>query len=282
MALKALITESEFESLAEHYREDYVEHDGSYILQVTPVGGVALEDVSGLKKSMSDWKDKASKLRRDRDKWGDVLTDDLTPEKVAEALSKVGEMDDWDPEKKNAEYLERERKKMEEALAKEIDKNTKTFGNEIQSRDERIKAITGQLIGNMKAAARAQALAEHGGDPYLLGPLLDSRMRPLTDDGGNITGMGIVGDDGEIMKTGPLNKETMTPSDFISSLRDDERYQPAFSATRASGSGARGSEAGGGRNGAAFRVKDLEQLSQAEYEAKRAEQQKTGLPLQFR
>lgn len=280
MALKAVITEDEFNGLDESTQEHYEEHDGSYFLKVEPVGGIALEDVSGLKSTLNDWKTKASKLRKDKEKWSTVLPEDATPEQIRDALEKVSEMDDWDPDKKNAEWRERERKKLEEALKKETEKLAREYTTEIQGREQRISSLTQQIIQDKKTAARAQALAEQGGDPYLLGPLLDSRLHPLTDDDGNIIGIGVVDDKGEVMMSGPLNREPMTPAQFVEHLRDDERYAPAFGATRASGSGARTSENNHRSSSGVLRPQDFD--SHAAYVAKRQQILESGRQLDFK
>lgn len=73
MSLKAIV-----EEVPENMNDFYTARDdGKFVLNVESVDGFGLEDVTGLKKTMNDWKEKAGSARSKLDAYGDY-----TPESI--------------------------------------------------------------------------------------------------------------------------------------------------------------------------------------------------------
>ena len=81
--LKAVVPS--LDDVAESLKGFYKDREaGGFMLQVDPVGGFSLEDIGGLKNTLSETREKLKKARDRLDAFGD-----LDPSKARDALTKV-------------------------------------------------------------------------------------------------------------------------------------------------------------------------------------------------
>ncbi|MBN2312360.1 MAG: hypothetical protein JXM79_00430, partial [Sedimentisphaerales bacterium] len=102
MALAAIIKDEAYNGLSNDLKKEYVKQDdGTYRLDVTPVGDFALENVKGLKTALS-----SERTAREAAETKLKSFDGLDGAKARDALKKVEEMTNWKPEDKVKEQIE--------------------------------------------------------------------------------------------------------------------------------------------------------------------------------
>tara|TARA_R100000152_G_C6780095_1_gene212455 strand:+ start:2303 stop:3106 length:804 start_codon:yes stop_codon:yes gene_type:complete len=233
--MKAIITTEEREALDETMQQQYESiDDGRWILQVDSVDGYALEDVTGLKAALS----KERTLAREASNLAKSF-EGMDAEAARAALEKVSEMDNWTPQDKVAEQIERRERQLvakhEKALADSGAENAH---------------LRSQLDKHLIEAAAVNALNKHKGNIELLLPHVKSMTRVEQDGSGNFVAR-VVDQDGHpriSMKQG--SQDPMTIDELVGSLRQSDTFAPAFAGSGATGSGATGNSAGSaGTNG---------------------------------
>jgi len=237
MALKAILTSEEYEALSENsaIQSEYVEKDGKYFLDVTPVGTFALEDVGGLKtayaKQMADAKELTKSLK---------TFDGINPDDARTALEKVKEMSDWTPEQKVQEKIESVTLQMEEKHRKEMVDKDATI--ELQN-----QVIEQEKVHN----AAAKAIADHGGDVELLMPhVLASCKCKREGDNWVVTVLDAEGN--PKISNQPGSTAPMTIAERVTEMKASDTFAVCFKSSGASGSGASGSNntnTGSSKNG---------------------------------
>jgi hypothetical protein len=233
---KAII--ESLEGIAEALKTEYVKieaghplaakHLGKFALKVDAVDGVALEDVQGLKNSLS-----AS--RQERDEWKKkvlALGDDFDPEVAKAAMAKVKEMENWKPDDKVREQIESAKKQL-------ADKHGKEVGDLKTSLTQREREIEQLLID----AEATRAITEMKGSVKLLLPAIKGACKVVRDADGKLA-VQVLQPDGKNPRLSAKagSTENMTIAEFVESLKSDESYAPAFSGTGARGTGATGGQ----------------------------------------
>ncbi|MDN3518071.1 hypothetical protein QWY84_10660 [Aquisalimonas lutea] len=104
------------------------------------------------------------------------------------------------------------------------DAAAKEYQQRLQGTEETLEQLKARVEGTEKQAAVERAIADHGGIPDLLRPVLE-KSAEVTDDGV------VVGDK-------PV-------SDYVAELKKDERFQGAFRGRGQQGGGTRGAATGG-------------------------------------
>ena len=234
MALKAIISNEELAALGEPLQAEYVERDGKYWLDVTPVGDVKLEDVGGLKRALSSERGKAKEFEKKIEALGD-----LDPDKAREALEKVEEMANWSPEGKVKEQLEAIKSQLSEKHKKELEKAIHDNGS-----------LTAQIEKLLVDSVATQALTDPQikGNVKLLLPHVRSQVKVLRGDDGNFVAR-VVDENGVVKLTNETGSTApMSIKELVTAMRDTDEFAPGFGGSGASGSGAGGSTTkGGGR-----------------------------------
>lgn len=220
MALKAVL--ANLDGLSAEVAKEYVQRDGKFFLDVTAVDGVELSDVTGLKKALSTERTARETAERSLGSFKDI-----DPTKAKDALAKVAEMANWNPEKEVAEKI----RAREEQLIKKHGETTAQF-------EARIKRITKQLEGNLVIAAATKALADAQGSVALLLPHVQrfTRMRELED--GRFV-VEVLDESGNV-RIGDTHGNPMTIPQLVDEMKNNEQYAPAFKGTGSTGSGGNG------------------------------------------
>jgi hypothetical protein len=232
--MKAIITSEERDALDSALAEQYSEvEDGRWLLKVDPVDGFGLEDVSGLKTSLSKERNAARELASKLKAF-----DGLNAEDARSALEKAAEMDSWTPQDKVAEQIARREKQL-------LSKHHK----EIEEREGTLSHLRGQLEANLVEAAAVSALMKHKGNVELLLPHVKSSTRVEQDSNGNFVAR-VVDRDGHArisMKTG--SQDPMSIEELVEGMKTSDTFAPAFAGSGATGSGAVGNRSGGTGSG---------------------------------
>lgn len=230
MPLKAIL--NTVDDLSDELKKAYVEKDGKFILDVSPVDGFSLEDVSGLKTSLA--KERQSVAEKDR-----LLESfsGLDPEKSKAALSKVEEMKDW----KADDVVQATIKAREDQL---VEKQTREIGE----RDDTIGSLSKQLDFHVRTSVATTSITAQGGSVELMLPHVLSQTNIADVKGNRITQ--IVDKDGTPrISTASGSQADMSMDELVSEMKANPTYAPCFPGSGASGSGASGSGAVGGGNG---------------------------------
>ena len=237
----------------------YVEIDGRFVLDVEPTGGFALEDVTGLKSSLSKERQNARTAQKALDAF-----DGLNVDEAREALGKVGEMSTWTPDDKVREQINAREKQLTSKHVAELDKA-----------NGELTAIRGQLETQLIQASAMEAIASMGGNVQLLMPHIKSQTRMEMVDGKFVAQ--VIDENGVprvSMKTG--STDGMTINELVGSMRDAETFAPAFAGSGATGSGtASTSAAGSGANGN-IKMSWEEAHNPEHYRAKKAQAESAG------
>jgi hypothetical protein len=227
--LKAVV--ETIDAVPEAVRGFYQETDGKFFLQVEPVDGYALEDVSGLKNTLG----KEMTLRKRLEK--DVLKfKDLDPDRAREALAKLEELGNIDP-LKEADKIVSER--LEAAKKQLLEKH----GEELKTRDGRIGQLTKTVESLLIDQAATAALAEAKGSVELLLPHVQRHTRVREADGKYF--VDVVDKDGNA-RIGNAKGDPMTIADLVQEMRKSETFGRAFDGSGQSGGGKPPGNGGGG------------------------------------
>jgi len=226
MALKAILDSLEG---AEALKDHYTEKDGKFYLNVEPVNGFALEDITGLKTALSKERGSRETLERAAAKWKD-----LDPDKARDALARLAEIADLDP-KKEADKIALA--KIEELKKQLLDKHS----NELKTREDRAATLLRQIESLLIDSAATAALAESKGSVDLLLPHVRSQVRVKEQDGK--FSVEVINSEGNTRVNNAANP--MTIAELVAEMKASEKFGRAFEASGQSGGGAKGGGGGG-------------------------------------
>lgn len=220
MALSAIL--DSLDGLSDPIKAEYKQReDGKYVLDVTPVGTVALEDIGGLKSTIQTLRTETGNLKTTLKKF-----EGIDPEAAASALSKLKEWGDMDPDKKAADLLK----------VKETQLTTKFKDLETKLSTERDAAIK-QLDHHLRVAALTQEIAKKKGNAELLLPHVLAQTKLRSTDKGHI--VEVIDAEGN-SRISPVGNSTdpMTIQQLIEEM--GTKFPSAFEASGATGGGSTG------------------------------------------
>lgn len=231
MAIKAVIGKLEDapEAIRSSYRAatdaDGEALKGKFILTVDAAEGFALENVEGLKSSLSKERTRAEKAEGAIKKFGD-----LDPDAARKAIEKVAEFEALDP-KKEADKLaqvkiEAATKQMAEKHAAELEgvrKQATGYREQVQK----------LLIDNVAITA----LEGKKGDVELLLPHVKSQVRLKENDNGSFS-VEVVDKDGNA-KIGDSKGTPMTVDQLVEEMSKSDKFGRAFEGANQTGGGQR-------------------------------------------
>lgn len=229
------------EDIAEPLRGYYVERDGKHVLNVKPVGGWALEDVSGLKSAHASEKEERRKLAERVKAFGEV-----DPKTALEAIEWRKKFGDLDPAKE-ADKLAAA--KFDEIRGQLIEKHT-IERKTIETERDALASEVGRLLIDNEAT---REIADQGGlegAAELLLPHVKARVRVRRDGDKFIRE---VLDEKGNPRIADAQGNPFTVKHLVAEMRESPTFGLAFKGSGASGSGAGGSSgrpSGGGGAGA--------------------------------
>lgn len=238
MALKALLESLDgLDASVSALYKPIAEGDlaGKFVLDVEAVGDHALENIGGLRNALATTKQELATAKAASEGFAGLK---LQPSTIAEKLRKLATLEAIDP---TAEADKLASAKIEAATAK----LSEAHNAEMTAQKAVAERYRGIIEASLVDAQLNAAIAKHGGRHGLLGPALRSRIRIV--------------EEGEEFKTQVLSKtgvpdivirngkpEPMTIDDLVVAMKADPEFGVAFSASGASGSGAKPSNPGAG------------------------------------
>lgn len=250
MALKAIL--DSLDGLSADVAKEYKKgDDGKFRLDVTEVNGFALEDVAGLRSSLSKERENVRTLKEQSKTF-----EGLDPAKARDAIKKVEEMANWTPEQKVKEQIEAVKTQLLDA-----------HGKEKRALEDRQSKLTKQLEESMIRSVATQAIVELKGTkdaPMVMMPHIERQTRLRETDGKYI--VEVIGQDGNPRLTGSQGT-AMTIAQLVDEMKTQDAWAFCFEGKNAKGGG---SSSNGGKTGGV----DLSKLTPVE-RLKLARQQKT-------
>lgn len=244
MALKAIL--DSLDGLPDAVKSEYKEQDGKFVLDVTPVDGLALENTKGLKTALE-------KERSERRKATEriALLGDYDPDVIKEAVSKLEEIKSWDPDKKVSEAVKAREAQIIELHKKELGK--------VSSKADTLRRHLERVLIDQAAE---RAIAEAKGNVKLLLPHVKSSLR-VREDGERFFAE-VVNENGEA-RIGDKDGQPMSISQFVEELRTSPDFASAFSASDSRGSGSSGSSGSRGSSNGTGRVITRDDLANGRF-----------------
>lgn len=240
MAVKAIV--EAIDQVPEPLRALYKEHEGKFILQVEPVDGFGIEDVSGLKNTLSKEMTKRKEFEKIASKFKDI-----DPDKAREAISKLDEFATFDPTKEADKIAQA---KVEAVRSQLVDKHSKEMAALLDRNGQQTKAIENLLIDQ----AATVALTSAKGSVELLLPHVQRHARVREVDGRYV--VEIVDKDGNV-RIGDAKGTPMTLDGLVHELKQSEQFGRAFDGTGQGGSGMRPGNNGGTPHGSLKKKSEL-------------------------
>jgi hypothetical protein len=242
MALKAKIDKTTHEGLSEDLQKEYTETDGSFILDVTSVDGLALENVTGLKSTVEKLRQtekdltnsvKASQQSLEAEK---AKFAGIDPEQARDLLAKVDDIKNWDGEKKVLEAVKAAEAKhaaiLEELNTKHTDAVTK-LQTEVDSSQTQLRdTIVGSKI--------TEAIHSEGGNVTLLLPHVKSHVNMVKNTAGKFVPE-VINDEGT-PRIGDNQGNPMTIEQYVQELKGNDTFAGAFKGVNSTGPGHIGSD----------------------------------------
>lgn len=231
------------DELKKEYKPGTGDYAGMFVLDVTPHDSFELADTTGLKSALSKERTAASEAQKALKAY-----EGLDPAKARDALSKVSEIDNWDPDKKLAEH----KAKFEKDVASKYEAQAKQISEKYEAELAGVKGVNEKLLGNVQQmsvinVARA-ALNEHGGSADLLLPHIERQVRTKFDPDSGKVAVEVVDADGNVrISTASGSSAPMSISELVGVMKNDDKYKAAFAGSGATGSGSTG--ATGARTG---------------------------------
>jgi hypothetical protein len=229
MALKAIL--ASLDGIDDATKALYVEKDGKFVLDVEPVDGFSLEDVSGLKTALGKERTTREKLEKDVIKFKD-----LDPDKARAALTELDELKKIDPASEADKIANT---KFEAAKAQLLQKHEGEMG-EIKTRNGFLEGQIGALLIDNAATL---ALAEAKGSVDLLLPHVRAHTRVKEVDGKFV--VEVVDKDGNA-KIADSKGTPMDIKGLVAEMRQSDTFGRAFEASGNSGTGKTPGNGGGG------------------------------------
>ena len=217
--LKAMI--DNVDGLDESIVGFYTQTDsGSFVLNVEGSGGFELENTTNLKTALGKERANAADASRRLKAF-----EDIDPEAARDALSKVDEIANFDPDKKVEEAM----KHRETQLLKQHEKALTGLQDENG-------ALLSQLEKNLITAAATKAISSNQGSVDLLLPHVSKQTRMRRTDSGTFIAE-VVDTEGN-PRIGDTNGNPMTIPQLVEEMRASDSFARAFDGSGATGSGA--------------------------------------------
>jgi hypothetical protein len=244
MAMKAVLTAEELNALSETFQKEYVEREGAYYLNVTPVTikdaegkerKLALEDVTGLKDALAAERTRTGELEKKLHQF-----DGIEDAKAAqEAIAKVKEWGDAPPDEKLKKQIEASKEQLESRYRGEIEALTKRV-NEQKGVADRLQQESNRLVlDNAASSALTKLDVLPDAHEMLVEKIRQMcRCRKVEINGQTQYQIDVFDDKGNIRITNSSNSTDPMGIEELTKEMKTGKYAFAFKGTQAAGSGA--------------------------------------------
>lgn len=245
MALKAIL--KTLEGLDDKVKEHYKKKGDQFILNVTSVDGLVLENVSGLKATVEALRTSDRNMTQDLKNSTEAIKqlekkyEGIDPVAAKDALGKVEEIANWDGDTKIKEAIEINERKMNakmEELAKQNTEKVALLESDLADSQSQLQdAIVNSRI--------VEAISKEKGNIALLIPHVRQHVNMVKNGHGKWIPE-VVSDKGD-PRIGDAQGTPMTVEQFVQEMKTKEDFAAAFPGANASGTGKTGSEESGHR-----------------------------------
>jgi len=215
------------EEMAKEYKPGEGDNAGKFVLDVEGAGGLVLENVTKLKSALSQERANAQTSAKKLELFAGIED----PAGALDAIKKVKEYANFDPDQKIAEGIKAQK---DELISRhKVEKSALLANN---------KRITGQLENVLVQGAVLKALVEEKGNVELMLPHVQKFVRMRDTDGGYVAE--VIDEQGN-PKIGDTEANPLTIPQLVQEFKANPQFAAAFEGTGASGSGATGGGKGG-------------------------------------
>lgn len=241
MALKARITKAIYDSLNDTLKAEYKEDGDDFVLDVTAVGGYALENIDGLRTTLSKLKaDVASSKKALKD--FEIDGELIEPARVHDLMKKFKDMGNLSPDELAAA-------KVKSAL----DQQQEQFNKQVAKRDGELTSMRSHLEKVLVDQAATAILASKGGNIKLLLPHVKAALKVVEEN--DSFGVKVIGADGNprVSVSRGVTSD-MTLEQLVDELATSEDFSMAFTSQAKPGGGTPSAKPTPGSNGAVRKV----------------------------
>lgn len=200
--------------------------EGKLVVEALPEGW-GLEDVSGLKKTVSEERTARKALEKAVAQYEGI--DDAAAAREALTQMRAGSL-------KSSKELDEFRKQLEAKVAADLAK-----------KDQTVSALTQQLREQLVDGEAVKAIAAAGGNAKLLLPIVRAAVKAELGQDGKFS-VTLHDEQGkELVSSAEGSTRPMTLPEFVSQLRTQAEFKAAFAGSGTGGSGASSATGGSGR-----------------------------------
>lgn len=248
MELTPVIDSETFSALPDPIKECYAEDGDNHRLRVTSLrtsdGVLELANTGALRSALETERGSA-KTANDKLRSLETRYEGIDPSAARDALSKVQEMDSWDPDQKLAEHKLAYEKQVKQDATRQIEQATAKHTAALTELTEQLEQRSAQLRQTMIISEGASAVAELKGNPTLLMPIIERMTDLVEHDDGTLEV--VVRDTTGNVRVSPDTKRNgnMNIKELVSELRELPDYQGAFEGTSNRGGDIKNNSKGG-------------------------------------
>jgi hypothetical protein len=238
MALDATLAgQDALDKVPEGFRSLYRKlEDGSFALDVNPVGGVRLENVDDLKRALQAERAQHKKIAAEHKALAEQF-DGLDAEAARDALKRIEEIGEGEGEEAIQQKIDAKVAEIQAKYQRDTEKARADFKAKEDKLADEVGDYRGRFYRQMVDTESTAAIAALGGNPKLLGSYVRSQLMIVDHDG--VASVQVRGPDGNALLTEkPNSTDPMSVAEYVAKLREDKDFAPAFAGSNASGAGA--------------------------------------------
>jgi len=236
------------DGLDEKVKEHYTEENGKFILDVTKVEGLGLEDVSGLKSTVEKLRVSEKALQVDAKKADDTLKalqttnqeliakyDGIDVVAAKDALDKISEIKDWDGETKVKEAVQVAEQRMEQKMQTKLDEVVKQNTIKITGLESDLTDSQSQLQEAVVTSKIIEAVSKENGNVDVLMPHVRNQVVMVKDSHGKFKPE-VQKADGT-PRVGDSSGNDMTITQLVQEMKGQDTFAGCFSGANSTGTG---------------------------------------------
>lgn len=220
MVLKAIL--ESLDGVSDELKKEYTEKDGKFYLDVEPVGDFALENVAGLRSTVTREREAAREAKAQLKS----KTEEVT--RLNEQLAEINDLDETQIEEKHKKAYESKLGQLE-----------RTHTAKLEEKDSRIKTLVSQVDDVLGEQKILQAIASHEprGKAHILLPIVRERLKFRDTDEGKREAFISEPNSEHPMLSPKDSSRPINADEFIAHLFGSGDYNGAFEGSGAKGSG---------------------------------------------
>ena len=243
------------DGLSDEMKEHYVEKDGKFVLAITKVDGLSLENVDGLKSTVSTLRTSEKTLQQEvktaddatkaiQTKLNEVteLYKGIDAEQARSALSKISEIKNWDGETKVKEAVELAVTQSEQKMQIKMDAVVTQHSTEKESLQKELTDSQNQLQNAVVTTKIVEAISKEGGNVDVLIPHVKGQVVMIKDSHGKWKPE-VQNKDGDPRVNSDATD--MTVAQLVQEMKGQETFAGCFSGIGSSGTGKTNTSASG-------------------------------------